>query len=1185
MSKAAKQGTKAPTAQARAAAPGGRRALGNALSWGLMALGGVALVKGQWDLHQDHFQPGLAASLFGALLLGAGFVLPLVPWHRLGDLAAEMKALIPSLRRAPLAPKPAGRSPLRGPAVPEAAEPKLPWRPFAEDRLVLSRHWLALPLALLAFHANLSVIRGSIVMAVGDIVVLMMGAWVYFSNFNRSLVLPHLNDNFKTLGMLLLPVILLEIPGVWVLYQYVHVMTGYLLVLLGGAWMLAILARRPLNLVDDEAGCSRDERWYPARPFFTIQDWAVKCGLLAGAAVCAFLSIEIFSGKQPGLEVSFGFLGMGLLLMSFPLLPDGLASWQAVPAKLRALLSLGMALTAFLLGVRAQAFFDAGSTDSGLWCALGAGILLVLGLGHYGSRAGSDGTPQTESGAWARRVEIAAVFLLVFAAIQFRIYKLNTFPFGAEGDEAGGGVWASQALAGQVDNPIVSANFPLHFVSITALFFKFFGVQVWTMRAHAAFFGVISVLTAYFFLRFFFGAAVSFLVTALMSCSYWHLHYSRFGHYNIEQVALQMAAFYFVFKGMRSGKAWAWIMGGLAFGLALQPHLASRLLPFEGIALLVYFLLARRDLLRRHLSGFLIFVVASWMMAAPAVTYWLSRPISMGRVQSVSIFDKTNSNAPVDVLQGFVKNCKISIMMFNQFSDSRTRDNPLAPQKILENWSAILFLLAFVYLLYHWRDSVAFLLLSAFFINLSASVFSVEAPQTLRTAGNMPLVFAFMGFLLYDVRGSFRLLGKRAGNLLFLLIFLPSVGFFCYRSWQKYFVEARNLTFDAVPTYVAQVAGEKGTAKDQAVFFATGFASSHPPVMLFAQNTPIRNFYNVSDYLPISLAADKTHLLFFCDSFEALTPWAHSLYPQAQVVPIPHLTAPGEDLASYMIVSKEEIASHQGLSALVDGKLKVGHAALEYPSAEIPSARHIHWSGSLRIERYGFYTFSPSGAGDCSLRLAGQLAYSRQGGQVLAPRLRLPMGVLPIQLDYAPRSSQPFRLNWTGWPHPAHLLYSLQALSSGEIEKRQLLDFPVQGLYGQYYTSKDFKGDSVMEYVEPTVLAHWLDSPLPGNWCAVWRGRLRAPVSGTYHFAVDTFGSFTELRVDGRLVQRGGSPPEPEMKAPHIETLPVLAAGEHNIEVRFFTTGPSWYEMRWSIPGQAEQLLLPEYLSPTYPHF
>ena len=1154
----------------------------------LGALGGGLLLAGQVAILGSHYGLGGMLSAAGVLLALGAFILPSVPWDKAAGLMLELKAMLGSVltaaKRKPAPALKAGAKPRKSQKLPDAAEPRGPWMPFANDTLVLSRHLLLIPIAVLALAGYMAaVVAGKTVSGGAAIVLLVMLMSVYLQDLESPFLLPNLNHNTKTLLKLLLGVPF-QLGGVMLMWGYVHIYAGYFLVLVGSAIMLYFLLAAPLSLVEDGDESTPVFEEDPETPWWSPTRLAIKSSLWAGSALFAYLAMQVLAGRQPGLSVTCGFIAIGLLLLSFPWFPASLADWDILPALPRAALTVVLSGCAFFMGVHGQNLIEAGNMNGGLWYYLFAGIVLVLVLprrhGEHSDESEPNGKP------WILRSEILVVLLLFLAAIQFRAHDLETFPFGAEGDEAGGGVFAVEALKGKVDNALVTANVPLYYYSVTSVFFKIFGLSLAAMRAHAVIFGVLSVLSTYFFLRLFFGALVSYAVTALMSFSYWHLHYSRFGHYNIEQVMMQMTAFYFVFKGMKGGKSWHFLVGGLAFGFAMLPHLASRMLPFQALVLVAYFLVARRDLLRRFLPGFAIFVLASWAVAAPCLSYWFrATGASFGRASSVSIFDKTNTNAPVDVLAGFVHNSKISVMMFNDYSDSRTRNNPLAPQKILEYWTAILFGLSFIYVLYHWRHPLAVFLLAAFFINLAASIFSVEAPQTLRTAGNISIVFSMMGFLIYDVRSSFRMLDKKWGLALFAIILVSSTAFFSYKSWKKYFVEARMLAFDATPTYVAAIAGTRGTAADQAVFFAQGFAASHPPVLLFTQDTPIRNFFNVSDYLPVSLASDRKHILFFCDAFESITPWVQTLYPNAKPETIPHLTYPGQNLGTFFVVTKEEIASHLGLDASVDGHAAVKNAPLEYPSKEIPAARSIHWSGSVRFENYGLYTFAATGKGDIQLRLAGQLAYSRQGGAVHAPELRLPMGLLPIEADYRPQGGEPFKISWIGKPHPARMHYSFRATSSGFLDKRQLFDYTVKGFYGQYYVTKEFRGDSVMEYVEPTILARWLDSPFPGNWSAVWKARLKIPVTGAYKFNSSSAGGFFDIHVDGKLVHRSGAPPVAELHPPQVMPEIRLTAGEHSIEARFYTPGPSWYDIHWTQPGRPDELLQPEFLRPVYPHF
>jgi hypothetical protein len=78
-------------------------------------------------------------------------------------------------------------------------------------------------------------------------------------------------------------------------------------------------------------------------------------------------------------------------------------------------------------------------------------------------------------------------------------------------------------------------------------------------------------------------------------------------------------------------------------------------------------------------------------------------------------------------------------------------------------------------------------------------------------------------------------------------------------------------------------------------------------------------------------------------------------------------------------------------------------------------------------------------------------------------------------------------------------------------------------------------------------------------------------------------GAFGEVFIDGKLAFEGGQNPKPSMHPDQYNPAPYLSAGEHHIEVRFFTSGPSWYEIDWAPPGEQLHLLQPEFVTPNYP--
>ncbi|HTB33498.1 MAG TPA: glycosyltransferase family 39 protein, partial [bacterium] len=689
------------------------------------------------------------------------------------------------------------------------------------------------------------------------------------------------------------------------------------------------------------------------RPFYSWQVWQSKLWLIIGAALCAYAAVNIFAASNLTLSVSLGFLAIFLVMGSFPWLPGPLAPALGLPAQWQPAVTIGLAAVAVLIGFHGQSLVEVNQTTPGLWYFLVAGVAAALACAPR-RLSGWAAEPEAEPPRWA---EVTLFLSLLALAWIVHIWKIDIFPYAAEGDEAGGGVWAWDILHGNYENPLISSNLPQHFYSITSLFFKLFGLSVGTMRLHAVVFGTLSVASAYLLFRLFSGWAAALLASLLMLFSYWHLHFSRFGHYNMEQIYCQMVAFYFVFKGLRHGRYWHFVAGGVAFGLAMLAHLASRLLPFEGLALVLYLVLTARPSLRRHATGLLAFVVAAWIVSSPALLYWFrASSISFARAGSVSIFDKTNTNAPPDVLAGFVANSKASMLMFNQLGDSRSRDNPLAPDKMLETGTAVLFALAFAYALYHWRQPGRFFLLAVFFLNLSASVFSVEAPQSLRTAGNIPIVFAIIALWLGDLSAGLAAWGRKRAALVFLGIGLPLTLLMCYHSAYKYFVQQAGLCFDVSPTYVGiavgQVQAQDTVHPTRALLVASGYAATHPPVILFKQGTEMRNHYDLTEYLPPIDIGQKNLMLIFSDDYQQVLPYVESLFPEVAPQVITNTSRIGGPvIATYLRIPIDTLAAHHGLRAraLVAGRwIEKDHMGINNSDPAFAGATRIEWEGALR---------------------------------------------------------------------------------------------------------------------------------------------------------------------------------------------------------------------------------------------
>jgi len=99
------------------------------------------------------------------------------------------------------------------------------------------------------------------------------------------------------------------------------------------------------------------------------------------------------------------------------------------------------------------------------------------------------------------------------------------------------------------------------------------------------------------------------------------------------------------------------------------------------------------------------------------------------------------------------------------------------------------------------------------------------------------------------------------------------------------------------------------------------------------------------------------------------------------------------------------------------------------------------------------------------------------------------------------------------------------------------------------------------------------------NYAALYEGYLRAPLSGTYHFAVNTFG-IVDLQVDGTDVLSAGKPDESRQLL-SLTGQTDLRAGIHRVTMRYAQAGgTSGVYLLWKPPGARDFLAVPGQVFP-----
>lgn len=352
------------------------------------------------------------------------------------------------------------------------------------------------------------------------------------------------------------------------------------------------------------------------------------------------------------------------------------------------------------------------------------------------------------------------ILLIIVVATIFRLPGLNTIPPGLYPDEAMNGNNAIQALETgdyKVFYPENNGREGL-FINLQALSLKIFGYKIWALRIVSTIFGILTVLGLYLLTQRLFNWQITALSSYLMAIAFWHVNFSRIGFRAIMAPFLLVWGFYFLWRGLSSGRLWNFAASAVFWGLGFYTYIAFRAMPLALIlVLLAYWQTVKKDFdhekyefiknqLTRGLALLLIVVI---LVALPIGYYFWTHPADFfGRTGQLSIFASANP------LQALAQNTFQTFGMFNFVGDFNWRHN-LSGQPILLWPMGVLFVIGF---LRSWiklfkrakthghLSSVQVLLLSWFFVGLIPTVISNEGlPHALRTLIVSPVVFIWAG--------------------------------------------------------------------------------------------------------------------------------------------------------------------------------------------------------------------------------------------------------------------------------------------------------------------------------------------------------------------------------------------------------------------------------------------------------
>jgi len=917
--------------------------------------------------------------------------------------------------------------------------------------------------------------------------------------------------------------------------------------------------------------------------------WLGKSGLVLLGLVLFWLARNSNGDNSSMKSLQLAIAGVALIALSFPWQHrfSGIGhqpkSLYTFSVNFFRLLALGIGV---YLAYRGQVLISHGQLSPSLCHFAGAGLALLVAFRE--PREGKT-DPLLEPGLKWYWEALFLIAILAFG-IWIRTYLIADMPLGLEGDEAGTARNAQDIAEGKFNS--ISAHWssqPLFWLFGKNLAHNLFGLGNFGIKFLPMVYGVLGILATHIFGRMLYGPRVGLAIAYLFAAARWHIHFSRFGWGNTLLVLILLLAFYFLIQALRTRRKWHFVLAGMCFALSVQTETAGRLVPFMCFICLGYLALAQRRFFIRNWKPLLAILLGVWLTGASYFLILAKKPhLLFNRVQEVSILSE-DPNAPRDIGSGIARSLTASLTMLNWQGDTRTRHNGgMTGEPMLDFWTAILFALGFVYILYYWRRMRYCFILIWFFAFMCSSIFSIEAPQAHRAFGLFPAIFLIIGAFLDRTRRllqqNFGRLGIWAGTVVFIALLIPATQINYHKYFDTYPV------FDAGFTSMSKFVGQRINGWEH--FVLSPSWSGHPPFQLYARKASSAFHFNAFDVVPMRVAIDKgTDVSYnMVYHFKEYLPTLQSFYPLGEHVQDIH--PKHGHLFEAWSVKHEQIMKTRGLTARYwsnwnwQGQPELtrqeltSNVTFNQETWPLSGPGSVEWQGTFWIPHQGKYTFYLRAADGAEVRLGRHRLQPAGPGQETRTTLQLVGGLHCLRIRTRHRTPNgKFQLAWSCPEGITHYViykspYSRSFLKE-PIPQHHLFTYPEpMGLLASYYVTPDWKGKPFIRRVEPTVYMPGQPYGLLPPLSLLWSGKLIAPVDGKYQFFFKQPG-YGEIVIGDQVVIRQKTPPEGWSASGTPQNPIWLSAGRHSIEVRSSMRYNTWFKMSWQLPGEETQEVVP----------
>ncbi|MDQ2806156.1 MAG: glycosyltransferase family 39 protein, partial [Chloroflexota bacterium] len=809
------------------------------------------------------------------------------------------------------------------------------------------------------------------------------------------------------------------------------------------------------------------------------------------------------------------------------------------------------------------------------------------------------------------RWEWLLIGAIMLVAIVVRVWDLEHIPMGPYTDEGDRAYDARHINQGVPVNDQPFTFFGTGWWGVPNLYFwllgrslLLFGDNLTAARLMHALAGIATVWVVYRLGRTVWSPRVGLLAAALLAISDFAIQFSRTAGESTTTLFTWAVCFYYLYRGLQSGRLLDFVWSGIAGGLTLYGYVAGKLLPLFLAGIAVYLLLrwGRRGWWR-YGPGLLAMGLAGFLTFAPNALYVLSHTAAFTeRYNGVAIFTHAPQMAAEYGTDNWV------LILAGQFArtfaafDVGHEHGPFYPTglPILPVAWAALWVLGTAYWLWRVGD-VRFAVLGTWVVSgLAGAALTNDTPTLQRVAGMVPTLALVPAIYLDRLARGAVLLRRprpwsrpvRLGRLAYGVLLVVLVGSLALQTLTFYFGPYTAAAHYYWYTPAGRYTEKLDPQRDRVYQMDTPeFYWYLGPAVFLANAVQGGDLGNVSDELPLTDNATKNaHFLVF-PSNAVYLPLLHLFYPGGQEsvtnTPVPPYATffTAYAVGSDTIAARRQVTARYGpaggpLFERQETRLGTLGPDGDQPPLQLPTAPSYpltaEWSGGLVAPAYGNYRLELTAPAGATLELDGRDLLTVPAGSTTAleSHIALAKGVHQVRLAgtlAAPDGTVALR-------------WGTDSSSLTSVARPFLWNGPAGGWLGTAYplgnpgflttpTPPDFSAAGVVR--RDSVLA-WrgVNSGLLGQGDARWTALLQAPQSGSYSFSTEGDSRAT-LWVDGQLV--GGR------DVPSVPPLPAavtLTAGPHQLEVRLEVIhANALFEFYWQPPGGQRAILLPTALA------